>query len=103
MRPIKREQVELVKELTRKFIHTHGEPIYCGLDCHQILGVNNDLEKVDFGDSVTINVQDEILYFWHFGVTAIQAAINAKTDVCITHAPGHMFVTDVKDDLPTVN
>ena len=33
--------------------------------------------------------------FWPCGVTPQAAIENAKPPIVITHAPGHMFITDV--------
>jgi uncharacterized protein YcsI (UPF0317 family) len=35
--------------------------------------------------------------FWACGVTPQAAALEAKPPLVITHAPGHMFVTDLPD------
>jgi uncharacterized protein YcsI (UPF0317 family) len=103
MRPIRNDQVNLAKEITGKgiFQKTHGEPLYCGYDYAEHLGVNQDLNKVDFGDSVEINQERETPCFWYCGVTGIMAAIEASKinqGICITHSPGHMFVSDIRDD-----
>lgn len=103
MRPIRNDQVELAKEITgaAHFQKTHGAPLYCGYNYVEELGVNEDLNKVDFGESVTINRQTETPCFWYCGVTGIMAAIEiSKTDkvTCITHSPGYMFVSDIKED-----
>lgn len=103
MRPIPNGQVDLAKEVTGApiFEKTHGAPLYCGYDYTETLGVNEDLNQVDFGDAVEIDQESEIPCFWYCGVTGIMAAIAAsKIDqgICITHSPGHMFVSDIKDD-----
>ena len=36
--------------------------------------------------------------FWACGVTPQAAAAAARPELMITHAPGHMFVTDLRDD-----
>ena len=48
------------------------------------------------GDSVTIN-SNEVPVFWPCGVTPQNAVMNSKPPIAITHAPGHMFITDVKN------
>ena len=103
MRPIRNEQVELAKQVTgaERFQKTHGSPLYCGYDYAEILGVNEDLKQVDFGDSVEIDRETETPCFWYCGVTGIMAAIEASKisgNLCITHAPGYMFVSDIRDD-----
>ena len=36
--------------------------------------------------------------FWGCGVTPQAVAMAAKVDLMITHAPGHMFLTDLLDE-----
>jgi uncharacterized protein YcsI (UPF0317 family) len=36
--------------------------------------------------------------FWACGVTSSLAVLSVKADLCITHAPGHMFITDVPNE-----
>ena len=46
---------------------------------------------------ITIEVlDDEVPVFWACGVTPQAAIEAAKPDLCITHAPGHMLVTDIR-------
>ena len=40
----------------------------------------------------------EVPIFWARGVTPQAATLEAKMDFMITHSPGHMFVTDLKDE-----
>ncbi|UJR21923.1 hypothetical protein I4U23_024992 [Adineta vaga] len=103
MRPIRNDQVELAKKITGEshFQKTHGEPLYCGYNYVEELGVNKDLNQVDFGDSVTVDQQTETPCFWYCGVTGIMAAIEIsqmEKGFCITHSPGYMFVSDIKED-----
>jgi uncharacterized protein YcsI (UPF0317 family) len=103
MRPIRNDQVELAEKITGepRFEKTHGKPLYCGYDYAEKLGINEDLNHVDFGDPITIDQQTETPCFWYCGVTAIMGAIEAsKIDqgICITHSPGYMFVSDIKED-----
>ena len=48
----------------------------------------------DYGDAVDI-YEGEIPVFWPCGVTPQAAGENAKPPIAITHAPGHMFITDI--------
>jgi hypothetical protein len=57
--------------------------------------------KPDFGDPVTI-LPDEIPVFWACGVTTTLAAISADLPLVITHSPGHMFVSDLRDETLTL-
>jgi uncharacterized protein YcsI (UPF0317 family) len=40
--------------------------------------------------------------FWACGVTSQLAATSAPLSRVITHAPGHMFVSDLKDEDLTI-
>ena len=64
-----------------------GEPEAIGI---------HDLAHPDYGDAVTIN-PGETPVFWPCGVTPQNVVMHSKPEFCITHAPGHMFVTDVKN------
>ena len=41
----------------------------------------------------------EIPVFWCCGVTPQSVVMSAKPPIAISHAPGHMFITDVKNSL----
>ena len=104
MRPIQNDQISLAKRITAEgiFQETHGEPLYCGYDYAEELGINRDLNEVDFGDPIEINRETETPCFWYCGVTGIMAAIEASKiyqEMCMTHSPGHMFVSDIRDDI----
>lgn len=71
----------------------HGAPIQIG-DPEQI-GIN-DIDHPDYGDAVTIK-PGEVPVFWPCGVTPQNVIMQTKPDFVITHAPGHMLVTDVKN------
>jgi uncharacterized protein YcsI (UPF0317 family) len=60
-----------------------------------------DLNHPDFGDSVTMRA-DEIPVFWACGVTSQLAATSAPLARVITHALGHMFVSDLRDEDLTI-
>ena len=53
-----------------------------------------DIKRPDYGDSVEIR-EGEIPVFWACGVTPQAAIENAKLPLVVTHAPGHMFITNV--------
>jgi uncharacterized protein YcsI (UPF0317 family) len=55
-----------------------------------------DIQKADFGDAPEIR-DGEVPVFWACGVTPQMALQRAKPDLVITHAPGHMFITDIRD------
>ena len=80
-------------EVTSRFPAVHGSPVHIGTP--EEIGIQN-LAKPDFGESVTVK-EGEIPVFCACGVTPQLVAMSSKPDLMITHAPGHMFITDVKD------
>lgn len=93
MRPLPEDQVELAKKITASMARVHGAPIYAG-DPEKI-GIK-DINKPDFGDSVTIK-DGEIPVFWCCGVTPQSCVMSTKPSFAISHSPGHMFITDIKN------
>jgi len=57
------------------------------------LGIN-DVMAPDFGEPVPVE-DGEIPVFWACGVTPQMAIKKARPDICITHAPGFMVITDI--------
>ena len=98
MRPLTREQAVRATQVTTRFHLTHGAPVHFGAPGE--IGIQN-LSRPDFGDAVTIR-PEEIPVFWACGVTSALAATSARLPLVITHAPGHMFVSDLKDEDLTV-
>lgn len=90
MRPVHRDKVDAAATICAEFPAAHGAPVAVGLDPE--LGID-DLDAPDFGDPVEVR-PEELPVFWACGVTAEVAAAGAGLDLVITHAPGHMFVTD---------
>ena len=95
MRPMPADQVIKAVSITSSMPRVHGAPIHIG-DPEKI-GIS-DLSRPDFGDSVTVK-EGEIPVFWCCGVTPQSAVMTAKPPIAITHSPGHMFITDVKNSL----
>ena len=91
MRPYTEANAIRAVEITGRFPMAHGAPVHLG-DPSRI-GVT-DLSAPDFGVAVTFR-EDEIPVFWACGVTPQVVVTNAKPPICITHAPGHMVVTDL--------
>ncbi len=90
MRPIPASLVPLAVRVTARFERVHGAPVHVGEP--DALGIA-DLARPDYGDPVEIR-PGEIPVFWACGVTPQAAAIASRLPFCITHAPGHMFVSD---------
>jgi uncharacterized protein YcsI (UPF0317 family) len=91
MRPIPASQVPLAVQVTGRFERVHGAPVHVGEPA--ALGIA-DLGRPDYGDPVEIR-PGELPVFWACGVTPQAAAIASRLPFCITHAPGHMFVSDL--------
>lgn len=94
MRPMRPEEAVRAVQVTTRFHLTHGAPIHLGSP--EEIGIE-DLSRPDFGDPVSIG-PGEIPVFWACGVTAILAATSIPLPLVITHAPGHMFVSDLRDE-----
>ncbi len=93
MRPIPYDQVVKAVNVTAAMPRVHGAPIHIGDP--SVIGIQ-DINQPDYGDSVTIK-PGEVPVFWPCGVTPQNVIMNTKPDFVITHAPGHMFITDVKN------
>lgn len=93
MRPIPYDLVVKAVNVTAAMPRVHGAPIHIG-DPERI-GIN-DISKPDYGEAVTVR-DVEVPVFWPCGVTPQNAVMNAKPPIAITHSPGHMFITDVKN------
>lgn len=93
MRPIPNDLVVKAVEVTAAMPKVHGAPIQIGNP--ETIGIL-DVNHPDYGDSVTIN-EGEVPVFWPCGVTPQNAVMQTKPPIAITHAPGHMFITDVKN------
>ena len=93
MRPIPADLVEKAAAVTKPYRKAHGAPIHAGDPA--VLGIR-DVMKVDFGDPPEIR-PGEVPVFWACGVTPQMALRRAKPEIVITHAPGHMFITDIRD------
>lgn len=78
-------------QISARFPLAHGAPVHLG-DPAQI-GVA-DLDTPDYGDAPDIRPGD-IPVFWACGVTPQAAITAARPALAITHAPGHMLVSDL--------
>ncbi|KAA8904875.1 hypothetical protein FN846DRAFT_632125 [Sphaerosporella brunnea] len=99
MRPYPQDQVERVRDITRPYAAMHGEPIAWGWEAVQELGIA-DLGAPEFGDAVEIK-EGEVPVFWGCGVTPQNAIMRAGDKIkgtVMAHAPGHMLVTDVREE-----
>lgn len=93
MRPIPLDKVAKAVQITSRYPRVHGAPIHIGNPA--MIGIKN-IDKPDFGDAVEIK-ENEIPVFWACGVTPQAVAMKTKPEIMITHSPGHMFITDIKN------
>lgn len=93
MRPMTPEQAEQASAICARFPRAHGAPVQVGEP--GALGIG-DLDKPDFGDPVEIR-KGEVPVFWACGVTPQAVAMEARPALLLTHKPGHMFLTDLRD------
>ena len=91
MRPLKAADAIRAIQITSRFPNVHGAPVHLGDP--SLIGIK-DIQKPDYGEAVEIAI-DEIPVFWACGVTPQAAVAQARPDICITHAPGYMLVTDL--------
>ncbi len=94
MRPLKPADAVRAIQITSRYPAVHGAPVHLGLPDQ--LGIS-DLTRPDFGDAVPV-AADELPVFWACGVTPQAVAMAAKPALMITHSPGCMFVTDLRDE-----
>ncbi|MDI3324907.1 putative hydro-lyase [Pontibacterium granulatum] len=93
MRPMKAADAIRAVQICTRFPSVHGAPLHLGDP--SLIGIT-DINQPDFGDAVTIK-EDELPVFWACGVTPQVAIEQAKPPFCITHSPGYMIVTDLKN------
>jgi uncharacterized protein YcsI (UPF0317 family) len=93
MRPMKPADAIRAVQITSRLPSVHGAPIHLGLP--EEIGIK-DIAKPDYGDPVSI-ARGELPVFWACGVTPQAAIAAARIPFAITHAPGFMLVTDLKN------
>lgn len=98
MKPIPALQIAQYVAITSRYIHAHGAPVCIG--CPTVIGIQ-DLEKPQWGDAVEIQATD-VPVFHACGVTPQAVLMESKVPFAITHAAGHMFVTDRPSDMGNV-
>lgn len=94
MRPVHYDLVVKAVQVTSRFPSVHGAPVHIGNP--KAIGIK-DIDRPDFGDPVTIK-DGEVPVFWACGVTPQAVAMRAKPDIMITHSPGHMFISDIREE-----
>ena len=93
MRPfVARDAIRAVQICTR-FPAVHGAPVHLGDPA--LIGID-DIRRPDYGEAVSI-AEGELPVFWACGVTPQVALEAAKPPFAITHSPGCMLVTDLRN------
>jgi uncharacterized protein YcsI (UPF0317 family) len=93
MRPFRPADAIRAVQVTSRFPAVHGAPVHIGLP--EAIGIR-DLAKPDYGDAVEVRA-DELPVFWACGVTPQAVIAEIAPELAITHAPGAMLVTDVRN------
>ncbi len=91
MRPYTPADARRAAEITERYPMAHGGPLQIGNP--DALGIAN-IDAPEYGAPVAIR-DGELPVFWACGVTPQAALLNARPEIAITHAPGHMFVSDL--------
>jgi len=94
MRAIDAARVSDAHEIAARFPLAHGAPVHAGTP--EEIGIA-DLAHPDWGDPAPV-APGAVPMFWACGVTPQVALLEAGLDICITHKPGHMLITDVAED-----
>lgn len=105
MRPYRKQNINLIRNMTRKYSSTHGESICWGWEAPKALGIS-DIDELEWVDSPpTLDGRrlgelcnqdaEEVPVFWGCGVTPQEAMMRAGlTGTVMAHVPGHMLVLD---------
>jgi len=93
MRPLRPADAIRAVQITSRFPAVHGAPVHIGLP--EQIGIV-DLSRPDYGDAVPVRA-GELPVFWACGVTPQAVITEVRPEFCITHAPGCMLVTDLRN------
>ncbi|MEU4496338.1 putative hydro-lyase [Streptomyces sp. NBC_00210] len=93
MRQVPAGLVDTATRVTAQMPAVHGGPVHIGDPAG--LGIQ-DFAHPDFGDPVEAEPGD-VPMFWACGVTPQAALMASRPPFAITHAPGHMLITDARD------
>ena len=93
MRAVPAALVADAVRVSSRYPAVHGAPVHVGDPA--ALGIS-DLDRPDYGDPPVIEPGD-VPVFWACGVTPQAAVAASAPELAITHAPGHMLITDARD------
>jgi uncharacterized protein YcsI (UPF0317 family) len=91
MRPMTPANSIRAVQITSRFPGVHGAPVHWGDPA--AIGIK-DLGQPDYGEPTEI-LAGEVPVFWACGVTPQAALLAAKPEICVTHDPGCMLITDL--------
>ncbi|MBM3383928.1 MAG: DUF1445 domain-containing protein [Betaproteobacteria bacterium] len=94
MRWLTPQQAIVATQVSSRFPHNHGAPIHVGDPA--TIGVR--MENALYGGTIPAIPPGLVPVFWACGVTPQEAALRARVELMITHAPAHGFVTDLEAD-----
>lgn len=90
LKPVPRHLAERVRDVTERYPLAHGGPVHVG----DPAAIGVDPSRAEWTEACTIG-HDEVPMFWACGVTPQAVALAAGIPEMITHATGHMLVTDL--------
>jgi len=93
MRPMTPADAIRAVQITSRFPSVHGAPVHLGMP--ERIGIA-DINNPDYGDPVPVGT-GELPVFWACGVTPQAVIAQVKPEFCITHAPGSMLITDLRN------
>ena len=93
MRPFRAADAIRAIQICTRFPAVHGAPVHLGDP--GLIGIEN-LAHPDYGDAVSVG-EHELPLFWACGVTPQVALEAARPPFAITHSPGCMLVTDLRN------
>ena len=93
MRPFNGADAIRAIEITSRYPRVHGAPVHIGRP--DLIGIE-DLGRPWAGDPTEVR-EDELPLFWACGITPQSVVLDSRPSLCITHAPGHMLVTDLEN------
>jgi uncharacterized protein YcsI (UPF0317 family) len=93
MRPLAPSDAIRAIQITSRYPAVHGAPVHIGIP--EAIGIG-DLARPDYGDPVEM-LPGELPVFWACGVTPQAIIASVRPQFAITHGPGLMLVTDLRN------
>lgn len=93
MRPFTAVNAIRAVQITSRFPNVHGAPVHLGRP--DLIGIDN-ITQPWAGEPTEVR-DDELPVFWACGVTPQSVVRRARPPLCITHTPGHMVLTDIRN------